>query len=172
MGRLEANHRRRDSWTPKDKETVLASARMLVEKGIVSDVLPVDEALVEGEGLRAIRLAAARAGADAVLVVDGVADVDRHFNGWAALYALLVTVWFVPGSDVDVLHLTHAALWDVRNEYLYLSLETEGTQSTWGSVALVDEDGAVAAARAKALAMLGKEVADRVLAMSTRPRSP
>jgi hypothetical protein len=40
---------------------------------------------------------------------------------------LIAPALFVPGSEVDTLFLSSASMWDVRNEYLYLTAEAEET---------------------------------------------
>jgi hypothetical protein len=72
-------------------------------------------------------LAAAKHHADALLVIGGAGQIDRYINGLGWTYALLLPTLFVPGSEADTLFITNASLWDVRNEYLYLSAETEAT---------------------------------------------
>ena len=47
--------------------------------------------------------------------------------GWS--YLLLLPTLFVPGSQADTLFFANATLWDVRNEFLYLTAETEATSS-------------------------------------------
>ena len=51
----------------------------LKNNGVLSDPFVIDVGSVEGTEIRAIRLSAARAGADAVLVVRGTGRTD-HYN--------------------------------------------------------------------------------------------
>ena len=118
---------RRWRWTGKDRSDVLEFAAPLVEKGIALDVFMLTDTVVEGgTDRKAIRLAAARAGADAVLIIEGSADLDRYNNKLGATYILLVTAAFVPGTVADGLFIANGSMWDVRNDYLYLAVEAEG----------------------------------------------
>jgi hypothetical protein len=64
-------------------------------------MVTITDSAVAGEDLRAARLAAARHGGDAVLVVTGASAPD-HYSNWAALlYVTIVGVWVVPGSRVE-----------------------------------------------------------------------
>lgn len=63
-------------------------APLLKEKGIVVDAYIVRESQLEGRSRRAVRLAAAESGADAVLIVGGVPDIDRYNNSLGNAYVL------------------------------------------------------------------------------------
>jgi hypothetical protein len=118
-------------WTEHDKELVLGISEELKNEKIVSDVFLILGSLVSNDDLKSIRIAAAKHGADAVIVIDGTGEIDRYINNWGWTYLMLVTTLFVPGSESDALFMTNAAMWDVRNEYLYLTAEAEGkTQNT------------------------------------------
>jgi hypothetical protein len=122
-------------WTEADKELLESVLKDLKAQGTVSEAFPILDSLVDadsrylarGSDVKAIRVAAAKQGADAVLIVTGVAAQDRYLNkmGWS--YILVAPALFVPGSEVDTLFMANAALYDVRNEYLYLAAEAEST---------------------------------------------
>jgi len=112
-------------WETKDKEIFLEIPKELKNTELISEVFQISQATMIGDDLQSIRLAAAKHGADAVLVITGTADVDRYNNSLGFTYILLVTAFFIPGSEVDALFMTNATLWDVRNEYLYLTAEAE-----------------------------------------------
>lgn len=127
-------------WTDQDKALILEVAKELKSENIVSDVFPILGSLVADEDLKSIRVAAAKHGADAVVVIDGAGEIDRYINNWGWSYILLVTTAFVPGSEADTLFLSSAAMWDVRNEYLYLSAEAEGKASNTHIALFGDKD--------------------------------
>lgn len=114
-------------WTEIDKLFFEELARDLKSKEVVSDVFPLINPVVIDEDLKSLRLAAARHHADALLVVGGAGETDRSINKWGWSYALILPTLFVPGSQADTLFMTHATLWDVRNEYLYLTAEAEAS---------------------------------------------
>lgn len=113
-------------WTEDDRKMLTELALDLKKRGLVADVFPLLSSVVAGEDLKSLRLAAAKHQADAVLVISGAADVDRYANNWAVTYVLLAPTLFVPGSQADSLFLSSATLWDVKNEYLYMTAEAEG----------------------------------------------
>jgi hypothetical protein len=114
-------------WTEQDKSVFDELTNDLKAKGLVSEVLPLNTSLITDEGIKSLRLAAAQMHADALLVVGGASDIDRYMNNWGWAYTLLVPTLFVPGSQADTLFMSNATLWDVRNEFLYLSAEAEAT---------------------------------------------
>ena len=112
-------------WSESDLGLVHRVAEQLKSEGLISQVFPIVGSIVKDEDLRSIRIAAAKHGADAVMIVSGASSVDRYTNSWAWTYMFLVPALFVAGSEADTLFLTSAAMWDVRNEYLYLTAEAE-----------------------------------------------
>lgn len=155
-------------WSPKDKEAFMSAGHSLKEKGIISDILFVNEALVSGNSgqplsnRKAVRLAAARAGADAVLIIHGISANDRYNNNLGPLYLFIVTAFFVPGTELDSMLMAHAALWDVRNDFLYLSAEAEGISHQKRPAAFIEDLIAVNEAKQQAVQALSNEVASRV----------
>ncbi len=117
-------------WSEQDKAYVTEElVKELKADGLVADVFPISNTLVADEDLKSLRLAAAKHQADALLIVGGGAQVDRYMNNWGWTYALLLPAFFVPGSKADTLFVANASLWDVRNEFLYLTAEAEATRS-------------------------------------------
>lgn len=117
-------------WSEQDKAFVTEElVKELKKDGLIADVFPIANSIVTDEDLKALRMAAAKHGADALLVVGGGAQVDKYINNWGWTYALIVPAFFVPGSKADTLFMANASLWDVRNEYLYLTAQSESTKS-------------------------------------------
>ena len=150
------------NWLPRDKETILAIGESLASQGLVSETIFVSPATAPDEKLKSIRLAAARHGLDAVLVVSGISDIDRYNNALGPTYALIVTPLFVPGTVVDGIFLSHAGLWDVRNGYLYVSVEADGESSATGPAAFLDESDVVDESKEKSLTALSSAVKSHV----------
>lgn len=146
-------------WTDEDKEKVLATAQKLKEGGQVSKVFVISPSVVSGTDLKNLRLAAAQHGADALLVVSGAQDTDSYHNSWSWTYLALATMLFVPANQVDVLFMARAALWDVRNQFLYMTAEAESTKSQTRPAASIDEREALADAKKESVDKLAGEIA-------------
>ncbi len=69
--------------------------------------------------LKKLRLLAARAHCDLLVVVDYSHRTDVSANAWVALDALLLPTLFVPFRDFDVKSAVDAFVIDTRNGYLY-----------------------------------------------------
>jgi hypothetical protein len=124
-------------WTEQDKELFEDVAKQLKSDGIVSDVFPIVSSIVTNEDLRSLRLVAAKHQADALLIISGGTQIDRYANNLGWTYLFIAPVLFVPGSEADTLFVSNATLWDVKNEYLYLTTEAEATKNetyvpVWG----------------------------------------
>ncbi|MCG8313964.1 MAG: hypothetical protein MI976_12170 [Pseudomonadales bacterium] len=156
------------NWLPDDKKIFESELNSLIDSGEVSEVISINRSIVEGEGNVAIRLAAARAGADAVIIVNGVADIDKYNNPLGVTYLLLVTGMFVPGTELDALTMINATMWDVRNEYLYLSVDSENTVNVTAPSFFIEEEHAINKAKIGAMEALGKYVISRISKMANK----
>jgi len=74
--------------------------------------------------LRQLRLQAARARCQLLVVVDYGYKIDRSVNGWVVLNALVLPSLFVPFLDSEVESYMDSYVIDVRNGYLYGQLNT------------------------------------------------
>ena len=155
-------------WLGEDKDKLLKIGPELKSKNIVYDVFVIGDAILEGTDKKAIRLAAARAGADAVLIINGVSDLDRYNNSLGFTYLLLITPFFVPGTEADGLFMVNASMWDVRNEYLYLSSEAEGSAKETRPAFFIEEPRIIKAAKSDALSALTKELSNRLGKMAAK----
>jgi len=149
-------------WDPEHKRAVLGIAKALRASGEVADVFAIDEGTAAADNLRAIRIAAARHGADAVLVVSGGDEVRESLNAWAASYAALVPMLFAPGSELEVRFTSHAEMWDVRNEYLYLSARAEEEAHQQRALCWLDSEAATEQAQAASVKLLAGELEQRL----------
>ena len=160
------NHSKNWRWTEKDKERFDAWGESLRKRGIVSDVFLLSDLVVDdGDPLPQARLAAAKHGADAVLLIKAAADEDTYVNPASLLYLTLVGYYFSPGSHADGLMVLRGAMYDVGNEYLYLTTEAEGEEKTWGPGAFVSAKDAIEKAKTKALKNFGEELVERISSM-------
>ena len=148
-------------WEPAHREAILALDAQLVGKGDVSDVFTIGHGALAGDGLTEIRVAAARHGADAVLIVSGVDETAVSANGWAATYLAVLPVFFAPGNDLDVLFTVHAEMWDVRNEYLYLAAEAEAEAHQRRALPYIDAQAAIEESQSEAVSLLAGELRKR-----------
>jgi hypothetical protein len=153
-------------WNADDKQMVMSLEEELKKTGEVSKMFLINESVVNGKDLKSIRLAAAHHGADALLVVSNVSASEQYMNGWGATYILLIPALFVPGTNTNALFITRAALWDVRNEYLYMAVESEAVKSRKASVINSDEKTELRKAKKQSMEGLKKEILRMAQSMS------
>lgn len=155
------------NWRSEDKDAIKAATDALKTGDAVAETVFISEDIVEGHDNRAIRMAAARAGADAVLIVRGISDIDRYNNVLGYTYALILPPLFIPGTVADGLFMVTASMWDVRNQYLYLSAEAEGNSSQTRPAIFIEESQVIKAAKTDALAALSKELSARLTGLTS-----
>ena len=156
------------NWVSEDKEKLLEIGPALKSKNLISEAIIIGDSILEGTDNKAIRLAAARAGADAVLIVNAVSATDRYNNTLGATYFLIITPFFVPGTVIDSLFMVNASMWDVRNQYLYLSTEAEGTATETRPAFLAEEKRVIKNAKGNAIEAISKELTVRLTGMGAK----
>jgi hypothetical protein len=149
-------------WAPEHKQAILGMAGALRTGGEIADVFAIGGRTVAGDDLRAIRIAAARHGADAVLVVSGGDQAESANNAWAFSYVALLPMLFAPGTELEVRFLAHAEMWDVRNEYLYLAAEAESEVRQQRAPCWIDRQQATRSAQEQATDLLAAELRQRL----------
>jgi hypothetical protein len=101
---------------------------------------------------------AARYGADALLVIQGVQQTDSYLNPAAVFNLTVVGGFIVPASHRDTLFLVEGVLVDVGNGCLYASVESEGEGRIVRPTFIVEDKEAVSRAKKKALETFGPEL--------------
>jgi len=144
------------------KETAEAMKSALEETGLFDEIdfLP-DIYLPADMDLKTLRIAAARAQADALLIYSTEAGYEYEPNALSLFYMTVVGAFFVPGSRGSALAVSQAVLLDVKTGYVYHVLESYGEHSEVTAVALIDEEDLEFEARRKALTDLAKVAAAR-----------
>ena len=148
------------------KETGEAMKTALEKTGLFAqiDFLP-ELYLPDGipGGLKALRLAAARAHADALLLYSTEAGYEREPNALAALYITVVGAFLVPGTDAAATAVSKAVLIDVRTGYIYRVFEAYGESTRVVPIASVDDEAMEFEARKQALTKLAQVAAEKVV---------
>ena len=152
-------------WSVKDKEEIESWATKLKDQGIVSDIFVISDITVAGTDTKSIRLAAAKHGADAVITVKGISQVDSYVNPLCILNILILPGWIVPASHRDALLVLQGAMLDVGNGYLYLTVESEGEAKTMGPSFSIEDEKAIEKAKQLALNDFGIHIAKRLASL-------
>jgi len=150
----------RIGYSGEDKDVLLEAD--ITSSELIASMFPIVDPTVDYDDVKGARLAAARHGADAVMIVTGAADVDAYSNPLSLLYLTIVGMWIVPGSHRDALFAANATLWDVATGYLYASAEAEGRGTLVRPLLFIDDDEVIARARREALIALRDELLKRI----------
>ncbi len=162
--RLSHAHWRESTETLKgEQEELEALGEQLRKDGIVSAFMVIPRMLIDANaqhgGLKAIRVAAARMQADAVLIMRSVTDVDAYINPLGLLDLTIAGMWLAPGHHKDALTIVEGVVLDNRNQFLYFAGTAEGTGSTLGPLAVIEEKDAIRESRRNALHAFGERLA-------------
>lgn len=117
------NERMEWSWSDEDRERIKYAVDKFKTNGEISDSFILTSQ--SGSDVRSLRQAANKQGADALLVISGVNELD-HYNtkfGWT--YAFILPTLFVPATVSDIIFISRAVMWDVRYDFSYLTAESE-----------------------------------------------
>ncbi|MDX1957328.1 MAG: hypothetical protein SFU98_02080, partial [Leptospiraceae bacterium] len=153
-------------FNQRDKDEIYAKFSILKEKGIVSDLFFISDALVTGDvynrnyysyysiheyhtKLKDIRIASARYNADAVYVIRNYNFTEKSSNILSIFYLTIIGMWLSPGTKIDSSFYLSGSLWDVRNEYLYFTSEYEDSDSSIRPLVFSDEKIALEKAKSK-----------------------
>lgn len=153
---------RKVEWLARDRDQLLRELARLQDTHVLQEAVVLMDATLRGEDIRGIRQAGARYGADVVLIVDGVAAVDRYNNRIAWLYPTLLGAYLAPGTESDALVMATGSLWAVRSEWRAPMQTVEGTSKLVGSAVLVEDTAALQEAKTFAIQALGKRIADQL----------
>jgi rhombotail lipoprotein len=156
-------------WVSADKTLLANWLAPLRDERIVTDTFFLEDATIQGADARKIRQAAARYGADVVMIVDGVAAVDRYNNGYAALYATLIGAYMAPGTESEALFLIDGSLLDVRTERLFATQTAEGHSKSVGPAVAVEDGQVLAQAKKAALDEFSKRMVDELRRLKDAP---
>lgn len=158
-------------WLSQDKDVLLRALAPLQNEHILRDSLVIADSAVQESSLTEIRKAAARYGADMIVIVTGVGAVDRSNNGYAALYPTILGAYLAPGTVSEALVLIEGSLWDVRSGFSHGTLKAEGQSRIVGPAMLIEDRTALMQGKDLALDTLSTRLAERLrLLMPSRPQ--
>lgn len=91
--------------------------------------------------------------------------------------AIILVIYFVVAAArvtaaVDALVMVKGAMWDVKNEYLYLTASVEGEAKKIGPAFLLENGESIREARDKAIENFGSELVRRLKALKGIPLNP
>ena len=149
-------------WNQADKDLINGWEKTLRDRGVVSDIILINDSTNRGDSPEQVRLAAAEHGADAVLVLRAASDIDEYANPLSILYLTILGLWMAPGSHIDALVMLDGSVLDVGNGFLYASAQSEGEGSSFGPKALIERKDAIDEAETIALKGFGDALTEEL----------
>jgi hypothetical protein len=145
-------------WSQDDKKKILSLEKNLRASNIINEMKVLDVSAFNPDDTAGIRNAAEKSGADAVMIIRAISDIDRYNNKYAPAYALFFPLFFAPGTDVDYLVITGASLWDTDTDYIYMSAEAEGFSKETAPELIINEENSLESAKNQSLNSLKKAI--------------
>lgn len=151
---------RKVEWLSADRDQLFRKLAPLRDEQLLADTFVLVDVTLRSDNVKGIRQAGARFGADMVLIIDGIAAVDRYNNRLAWLYPTLLGAYLLPGTESDALVMATGSLWAVRSDW-HAPIQTVEIQSkVKGSAAFVEDATALQEAKQQAIHSLGKRIAE------------
>lgn len=162
------------NWAASQKEAILSLETELQKTGEVAAFFALPQEFVRAnysaeskeDHLLQTRLAAAKMGADALLLVSLDDNIDNSTNAWAFTYPFVVTMLFVPGNTVSGSVAARATLVDVRNGFVYMTAAVDKDVHKLRPALFSSSERFATAARESAMVELRSEVYRRTQQMA------
>lgn len=154
------------------EETSAEMKSVLEQAGAFDGVEFLPELLLPAPGvadLGTIRLAAARAQADTVLLYSTEVGYEYEPNAWAIFYPTIVGTFLAPGSRAASMAVSKAALVDVRTGYIYDITEVYARKERRAPCAFIDPAQLEYDARLDAVTQLARAAAEKAEKLAEEP---
>ena len=153
---------RKVEWLSADRDQLFSELAPLREAQLLADTFVLMDVTLRGDDIQGIRQAGARFGADMILIVDGVAGVDRYNNRFAWLYPTILGAYLAPGTESDALVMVTGSLWATRSDWHISVQAVEGHSQRVGAAAFVEDAMPLQEAKQQAIQALGKRITDQL----------
>ncbi|MBX3324587.1 MAG: hypothetical protein U0223_17225 [Nitrospira sp.] len=153
---------RKIEWLSADRDQLLRELAPLRDTRLLAETFMLMDVTLRRDDIMGIRQAGARFGADMVLIVDGVAAVDRYNNRLAWLYPTLLGAYLIPGTESDALVMATGSLWAVRSDWHAPIPTVEARSKAVGAAAFVEDATALQEAKQQVIQALGKRITDQL----------
>ena len=153
---------RKVHWLSADRDQLLRELAPLRAEQLLTDTFVLMDVTLRRDDINGIRQAGARFGADMILIVDGVAGVDRYNNRFAWLYPTILGAYLAPGTESDALVMVTGSLWATRSDWHISVQAVEGHSQRVGAAAFVEDAMPLQEAKQQAIQALGKRITDQL----------
>jgi hypothetical protein len=154
-------------WLSADRDHLLLELAPLRDEQLITDTFVLMDVTLRSDDIKGIRQAGARFGADMILIVDGVAGIDRYNNYLAWLYPTLIGAYLVPGSESDALVMATGSLWAIRSNWHALLPTVEERSKAVGAAAFLADNAPLQDAKRLAIQTLGRHITEQLRLLAT-----
>ena len=147
-------------WLSADRDHLLLELAPLRDEQLLTDTFVLMDVTLRSDDIKGIRQAGARFGADLVVIIDGMAAVDRYNNYLAWLYPTLIGAYLVPGTESDVLVMATAHLLAIRSDWHSPTQPVEARSKAVGAAAFLEDNAPLQEAKRLAIQTLGKQITE------------
>lgn len=138
----DGQYRRERAWDDAEREMVVSYADSLVKEGAVSGYFFMSGQDIPMNDLNSAMGKASEKGADALLTIRGVLNVDKYINPIGILDPTIIGALVLPGSNMDVRLFARLDLWDLKNRKPLISLKSESMQNDFGTTLFIRTNSA------------------------------
>ena len=153
---------RKFEWLSADRDQLLRELAPLRDEQLLADIFVLTDVRLRGDDIKEIRQAGARFGADAVLIIDGIAAIDRYNNYLAWLYPTLLGAYLAPGTESAALVMATGRLWATRSDWQAPIQTVEERSKAVGAAAFLEDKTPLQEAKKLAIQTLANRVADQL----------
>jgi len=111
------------SWSVEDKERIQKAVDKFKSNGAISNSFILHT--TSNTDVKSLRQVAMKQGADTLLVISAINDLDKYNTQLGWTYAFVLPALFVPATVSDIVFISRAVMWDVRYDFSYLTAESE-----------------------------------------------
>jgi len=175
---FESYHRsmannRYEAWSDGEKARILGALREWGAEGIVATAEPIEDARLTakpGEAdPRVLAEAAARSGAEAILVIHGGGDLEERSNPFAAFYIVpLLGCMVSPGTTIDAVFAVRGTLLDAGASKAVAVAEGEAERGAMGPLLFVSGRRVAERAKEAAIGAFLAELEGKLAALPAR----
>ena len=153
---------RKVEWLSADRDQLLRELAPLRDEQLLADTFVLTDVRLRGTDIKEIRQAGARFGADMILIVDGVAGIDRYNNYLAWLYPTLLGAYLAPGTESDALVMATGSLWAAHSDWHTLIQPVEERSKIVGAAAFLEDNASLQEAKKLAIQSIGKSIVEQL----------
>ena len=167
-----------EKMNQEQKQALYTWGQTLVQDGIATDVNYIHDLRIhhsednDSGNLRTLRVAAAKQGADLLVVIGGDYEASKKQNFASILNITILGGFLIPGSTCKAEYTMKGIVMDVGNGYLYASTQSTGSSTILRPSFTVEESEAIDAARGVAAERIGPNFVEQMRQLHAKAMQP